>query len=63
MDKGRLTELIGVRFDPTTHELIEKVAKAQGIGACDFVRISVKRELARLSFLPEEEKKALEVVE
>jgi hypothetical protein len=61
MSKTILTELIGVRFDQTTYKLIQKVAAAQGIGACDFVRRSVKRELARLSFLPDEEKKALEI--
>lgn len=61
MCEHMLTENMGVRFDPHTYELIKKVAAAQGIGGCDFVRVSVKRELARLSFLPDEEKKALEV--
>lgn len=60
MRENMLTELMGVRFDPNTYELIQKVSGAQGIGACDFVRIAVRRELARLSFLPAEEKKALE---
>lgn len=57
-----LTENMGVRFAPGTYELIKKVAILQGVGPCDFVRVSVKRELARLSFLPDEEKKAVEVV-
>jgi uncharacterized protein (DUF1778 family) len=62
MSKNMLTELVGVRLDTTTYDLIQKVAAAQGIGACDFIRKSVRRELARLSFLPMEEKKALEVM-
>jgi hypothetical protein len=63
MDTKMLTELMGIRFDPDTFVLIQKVAVAQGIGACDFVRLSVGRELARLQFLFNEEKKALEVAE
>jgi hypothetical protein len=57
------TELKGVRFDPNTFVLIQKVLRVQGIGASDFIRISIKRELARLQFLSPEEKKALEVAE
>lgn len=53
-----LTEVLGVRFDRPTYELVQLVASAQGIGACDLVRVSVRRELARLSFLSEEEKKS-----
>lgn len=56
-----LAKLLGVRFDPTTYELVPRVADAQGIGACDFVRVAVRRELARLSFLPVEQKQTLEV--
>lgn len=57
-----LTKVVGVRVDQETDSLVEKVAEAQGIGKADFVRNSVRRELARLSFLSEEEKKALEVL-
>jgi len=42
-------------------ELIKKVCKARGEQVSDFVRKSVRRELARLNYLSEEEKKALEV--
>lgn len=40
-------------------QLIKKVAKARGEDLSDFVRRAVKMELARLSFLSAEEKKAL----
>jgi hypothetical protein len=40
-------------------QLVKKVAKARGEDLSDFVRRAVKMELARLSFLNEEEKKAL----
>ena len=59
--KKVLTEIIGVRFDPGTYQLIRTVAQAQGVDSCDFIRVSVKRELARLSFLSEVETKALYV--
>ena len=62
MKKWIFTELVGVRSDSETYRLIQKVARAHGISDCSFVRLCVKRELARLSFLPDEEKKALEVV-
>jgi len=42
-------------------ELIKKVCKARGEQVSDFVRRSVRKELARLNYLSEEEKKALEV--
>ena len=59
--KNKLTRVVGTRFNEETYDLVKKVAHAQGIDACDFIRRSVRRELARLSFLPLEEKKALEV--
>ena len=59
--KNSLTKVIGTRFDEKTFDLIEKVTNAQGIDVSDFIRLSAKRELARLSFLSEDEKKALEV--
>lgn len=40
-------------------ELVKQIAKARGEDLSDFVRRSVKMELARLSFLSLEEKKAL----
>jgi hypothetical protein len=40
-------------------KLVKQVAKARGEDLSDFVRRAVKMELARLSFLSPEEKKAL----
>lgn len=39
--------------------LLKQVAKARGEDLSDFVRRAVKMELARLSFLSPEERKAL----
>jgi len=52
------TVYIGARVEPELKELIEKVAKERGMNVSDFIRFLVKRELARLSFLPDETKKA-----
>lgn len=57
MSELKLSELMGVRFDPSTYELIQKVATAQGIGKCDFVRWSVRRELAELGVIPDDERR------
>mgnify|MGYP000164962777 CR=1 FL=1 len=54
--------LIQIRIDPELKELLRRVAKAREEDMSTFIRRAVKRELARLSFLSEEEKKALEVV-
>jgi hypothetical protein len=54
-----LTELIGVRFDLGTYQLIQKVAEVQGIGSCDFVRWAVRRELAELGVLPDDERRLI----
>lgn len=40
-------------------KLVKQIAKARGEDLSDFVRRAVKMELARLSFLSPEEKKAL----
>jgi len=40
-------------------ELLKKVCKARGEDLSDFVRRSVRKELARLCYLSAEEKKAL----
>jgi hypothetical protein len=51
--------VIGVRFPLEDKELLEKVCKARGEDVSDFVRRSVRKELASLSYLPAEDKKAL----
>jgi hypothetical protein len=39
--------------------LLVKVCKARGEDLSDFVRLAIRKELAALSFLPDEDKKAL----
>jgi hypothetical protein len=51
--------IIGVRFTVEDKELLERVSKARGEDVSDFVRRSVRKELARMSYLPAEDKKAL----
>ena len=55
MGKQTLSEMMGVRFNPSTYELVQKVAAAQGIGGCNFVRLAVKRELAELGVITDAE--------
>lgn len=50
---------IGVRIPQEDKTLLEKVCKARGEDVSDFVRRSIRKELASLSFLSAEEKKAL----
>jgi len=51
--------IVSVRMSEEDKALLKKVAKARGEDPSDFVRRAVKMELARLSFLGPEEKKAL----
>ena len=54
-----MTQQIVVRLDPKLNQLLRKVAKARGQDISNFVRPVIKTELARLSYLSPEEKKAL----
>jgi hypothetical protein len=56
----KLYKIFGGRFEQGTYSLMEKAAEAQGMGCAAFVRHAVKRELARLGLLSDEEKKLLE---
>jgi antitoxin component of RelBE/YafQ-DinJ toxin-antitoxin module len=49
---------IGTRIDATTKDLIETVAREQGMNTSSFLRFVLRRELANLSFLPTVTKKA-----
>jgi hypothetical protein len=53
--------VVGARLAPRDLELVRKICIHRGEDVSDFVRRSIKRELARLCFLDEDEKKALEV--
>ena len=50
---------IGLRINPQDRELLDEVSKARGEDISDFVRRAIRRELASLSYYPEETKKAL----
>lgn len=50
---------IGVRMPPKEIELLKKICQDRGEDISDFVRRAIYKELADLSFLPEEQKKAL----
>jgi len=50
---------IGVRVSKEDRELLDLVCKARGEDLSDFVRRSIRKELASLSFLSEDQKKAL----
>jgi len=53
--------IISVRFSLSDATLLKEVSKDRGQDVSDFVRLSVRKELARLSYLSVKEKKALEV--
>jgi hypothetical protein len=53
------TKPLGVRFEVRAAELLAKVCRLRGEDVSDFVRRAVLTELAELSYLSEEEKKAL----
>jgi hypothetical protein len=59
--KAVISRAILVRFDDKTYRLLKKVVEARGEKMSIFIRRAVLRELARLSFLPEDEKKALAI--
>lgn len=54
-------EHISLRIEPEILRLVNEVADARGISRSDFIRLSLKTELARLSYLPANVKKALGV--
>lgn len=60
--KDRRNAHLGVRIPKSELELIRQICKARGEDVSDFVRRAIRRELALLSFLSDEEKKALGVV-
>lgn len=51
--------IVFARMTTEDIELIKKVCKARGEQVSDFVRRSVRKELARLCYLSNEERKAL----
>lgn len=56
-----LSTTIGVRVNPEDRELLKRVCKARGEDVSDFIRRAIRKELAKLSYYPDEIKKALGV--
>jgi len=54
-----LNHTIGVRIQKEDKKLLEIVCKARGEDLSDFVRRSIRKELASLNFYNQETKKAL----
>ncbi len=56
-------KIVSVRFPTSDVLLLKEVARNRGQDVSNFVRLSVRKELARLSYLTKEEKKALGIKE
>jgi uncharacterized protein (DUF1778 family) len=54
-------KIVAARFTVEDASLLREVAKQRGMDVSDFVRYAVRKELARLSYLSDEDKKALGV--
>jgi hypothetical protein len=52
---------IGAKIEPEIRELVKNVARRRGENTSTFLRRALIKELAQLSFLPDETKKALGV--
>lgn len=57
-----MSQFVNVRFDGADKQLLVSVCKNRREDVSDFVRRAVMGELAKLSYLPAAEKKALGVV-
>lgn len=53
---------MNVRIEEKDLKMITKVSELRGEGISDFVRVAIRKELARLGFLNKEQMKALEVI-
>lgn len=50
---------LGVRVTSVFYDMVAEVSRSRGEGISSFVRRAILKELASLSFLPDEQKKAL----
>ncbi len=57
----KMSEFLVIRFEGKDKELLQQVCRARRESVSDFVRRTTMRELAKLSYLSDSEKKALEV--
>lgn len=61
MIEDNKTFYLGARFPEEEAMLVKEVSKLRGEDISDFLRRAIYRELARLSYLDESSKKALEL--
>ena len=54
---------LGVRVTSRDRELLDNICEFRGEDISSFIRRAIRKELASLSFLPEDEKRALGIVE
>lgn len=52
---------MNVKIEKKDLALVQKISSHRGEDASDFVRIAIRKELARLGFLNQEQMKALEI--
>ena len=53
---------VSFRTDRKTRELLKEIARMRGMDLADFMRELVKKELAKLGYLSEEEKKVFGLI-
>lgn len=51
-----------VKIDKPDICLMQKISRSRGNDVSDFIRLSIKKELARLGFLSKDDARALEVL-
>lgn len=56
-------KVIFARVDLQLYQKVREISSARGEDVSDFVRRAVLKELASLSFLPDDQKKALGILE
>jgi len=61
MPNSNLDKVVGVRVTSNLYNLLVKISNNRGEDVSDFIRRAILKELANLSFLPSEQKKALGV--
>lgn len=61
-DVNGKAEVVHVRFSKRIRDLVKQVADARGSDESAVIRQAVHQELARLSFLTDDEKKALGMI-
>ena len=63
MNNSNLNKVVGVRVTDKLYKLLDGICNDRGEDVSDFVRRAILKELASLSFLPHNQKKALGIKE